>query len=132
MADQNLDAVLDALIQALVDRDLASTLVCLSSRQEPAVLGSEAGEVAVGRNGVEGFFRGIYARAQPFRFDFPSRSWSVHGDVAWLTADGSVVEPTSTDGKPYRLTAVFVVEDGAWKLALWSGSEPADPGSRRP
>ncbi len=131
MPDQSLDAVLDALIQALLDRDLIGTLVCLSSRQEPAVVGSEAGEVALGRSGVEGFFRRIYARSQPFRFDFPSRSWSVHGDVAWLTADGSVVEPGATDRKPYRLTAVFVVEDEAWKLALWSGSEPAEPGPRR-
>jgi hypothetical protein len=131
MADQNLDTALDALIQALVDRDLARTLACLSSRPEPAVLGSEAGELALGRNGVEAFFRRIYARPQPFRFDFPSRSWSVHADVAWLTADGTVVEPMAADGKPYRLTAVFVVEDGAWKVALWSGSEPASPASRR-
>ncbi|MBV8445423.1 MAG: nuclear transport factor 2 family protein [Candidatus Dormibacteraeota bacterium] len=131
MADQNLDAVLDALIQALVHRDLAGTLACLSSRQEPAVLGSEAGELALGRNGVERFFRRIYATPQPFRFDFPRRSWSVHGDVAWLTADGSVVEPAATDRKPYRLTAVFIFEDGAWRLALWSGSEPASPASRR-
>ena len=110
---------------------LARTLVCISSEEEPAVLGSEAGEAAVGRNGVESFFRRIYARPQPFRFDFPSRSWSVHGEVAWLTADGSVLEPAATEGKAYRLTAVFVVEDGAWKLALWSGSEPADSDSRR-
>lgn len=127
MANRELDAVLDALIQGLVDSDLAGTLVCLSSEQEPAVIGSEAGEVALGRSGVEGFFRRIYARPQPFRFEFPKRSWSVHGDVAWLTAHGSVVEPAATEGKPYRLTAVFVVEGGAWKLALWSGSEPADP-----
>ncbi|MBV9101432.1 MAG: nuclear transport factor 2 family protein [Candidatus Dormibacteraeota bacterium] len=131
MADQNLDAVLDALIQALMDRDLAGTLACLSSRQEPAVIGSEANEVALGRDGVAGFFRRIYARPEPFRFDFPTRSWSVRGDVAWLTADGSVLEPAATEDKAYRLTAVFVVEDGAWKLALWSGSEPADSDSRR-
>ena len=130
MAFQELDVVLDALIHALVDRDLAGTLVCFTSEKEPAVVGSEAGEMALGRSEVEGFFRRIYARPQPFRFDFPERSWSVHGDVAWLTADGSVVEPAATEGKPYRLTAVCVVEDGTWKLALWSGSEPADPGAR--
>ncbi|MBV9413016.1 MAG: nuclear transport factor 2 family protein [Acidimicrobiia bacterium] len=123
--------MLDALIQALVNRDLAGTLVCLSSRQEPAVVGSEAGEVAMGRDGVEGFFRRIYARPQPFRFDFPSRSWRVQGDVAWLTADGSVLEPTAADDKAYRLTAVFVLEDGAWKLALWSGAEPIGNAARR-
>ena len=122
--------MLDALIEAVLDRDLDGTLICLSSEHEPAIVGSEAGEVALGRRGVEGFFRRIYARAEPFRFDFPERLWSVHGDVAWLTADGSVVEPAAADGKPYRLTAVFVVEDGAWRLALWSGSEPTDTGSR--
>ena len=130
MVDKDLDAALDSLIQALVDRDLARTLVCLSSRQEPAIVGSEAGEVARGGGGVELFFRRIYARPGPFRFDFPARSWSVHGNVAWITADGSVVEPAATERKAYRLTAVFVVEDGKWKLALWSGSEPARPASR--
>ena len=125
MADQLPDAALDLLIQAIVERDLRRTLDCMSSRQEPAVVGSEAGETAVGRDGVAGFFRRIYSRPQPFRFEFPSRSWRVHDDVAWLTADGSVVEPMATAAKAYRLTAVFVVEDGAWKLALWSGSEPA-------
>ena len=125
MAIQELDEVLDAFIHALVNRDLAGTLACVSSGQEPAVVGSEAGEVAVGRRVVEGFFRRICALPQPFIFHFPERSWSLHDDVAWLTADGSVVEPGTTEGKPYRLAAVFVIEDGTWKLALWSGSEPA-------
>lgn len=125
MAYQELDAALDALIQAIADRDLVGTLVWVSSVQEPAVLGSEAGETALGRSGIEDFFRRVYARSQPFRFDFPDRSWSVHRDVAWLRAEGSVVEPAATGDQPYRLTAVFVTEAGAWKLALWSGSEPA-------
>jgi SnoaL-like domain len=125
VASQELDSAFNALIQAVLERDLLSTLDCFSSGEEPAVVGSESGEMALGRTRVEDFFRRVYARSQPFRFDFPNRSWSVRGDVAWLIAEGTVVEPSAAEAKPYRLTAVFVVEDGAWKLALWSGSEPA-------
>lgn len=49
--------------------------------------------------------------------------------MAWLTAEGSVVEPAAAGGKPYRLTAIFVREEGVWKLALWSGAEPVHSAS---
>ena len=42
------EAVRDALIQAMLDRDLFGTLILISSAQEPAVVGSEAGETALG------------------------------------------------------------------------------------
>ena len=124
VADQALDSALDSLIRAMAARDLLTTLAWFSSGHAPAVLGSEAGEAAVGRAGIEAFFRRIYDRPASFRFDFPERSWTVRGDVAWLTADGSVVEPDAAGDKPYRLTAIFVREEGVWKLALWSGAEP--------
>ena len=128
MAEEGLDSALDSLIRAIVARDLSDTLACLSSGREPTVLGSEVGESAVGLATIGAFFSRIYERSTPFRFDFPERSWTVHGDVAWLAAEGTVVEPAATDSKLYRLTAVFVREEGAWKLALWSGAEPAPQG----
>ena len=128
MPEPGLEAALDSLIRAVAARDLSRTLACFTTEREPAVLGSEAGEAAVGLAGIEGFFRRVYDRPAPFRFEFPERSWTIHGDVAWLTAEGSVVEPTAADAKGYRLTAVFVREPGTWKLALWSGAEPVHAG----
>lgn len=124
VADQGLDSALDSLIRAIGARNVSRTLACFSSGHAPSVLGSEAGEAAVGWGGIEAFFRRIYDRPAAFRFGFPDRSWTVRGDVAWLTAEGSVVEPDAALGKPYRLTAIFVREEGVWKLALWSGAEP--------
>ena len=124
MADQELDSALDSLIHAIDARNLLRTLACFSSGHAPSVLGSEVGEAAVGWGGIEAFFRRIYDRRAAFRFDFPERSWTVRGDVAWLTAEGNVVEPDAAVGKPYRLTAIFVREEGVWKVALWSGAEP--------
>ena len=129
MAELGLDAALDSLIWAIAVRDLSATLACLTAKHDPAVWGSEVGEAAVGLVGITAFFRRVYDRPAPFRFNFPERSWTVHEDVAWLTAEGSVVEPSAEDAKGYRLTAVFVHEQDAWKLALWSGAEPVHAGS---
>jgi hypothetical protein len=118
------DAVLDSLIDAISARDLDRTLASLSSRHGPTVVGSEEGESAHGREAVEGFFTRVYARPQGFRFEFPQRLWAIHGDVAWLVADGAVVEPGEEAAKPYRLTAVLVRDPTIWRLCLWSGAEP--------
>ena len=118
---------MDSLIRAIAARDLSSTLECFWSGHAPAVLGSEVGEAAVGRAGIDAFFRRIYSRPAAFHFDFPERTWIIRDDVAWLTAEGSVVESVAAGDKPYRLTAIFVREEGVWKLALWSGAEPVHP-----
>ena len=115
---------MDVLIDAIAARDLPSTLDALSTVHEPSVIGSEREEGARGRESVEAFFRRIYARPDAFRFEFPQRSWILHGDVAWSVAEGTVVEPNGAASKPYRLTAVLIRESTGWKLALWSGAEP--------
>ena len=124
MAESSPDAALDSVIRAVSSRDLDKTLAGLSFTCGPAVVGSEEGESAHGREAVEAFFTRIYDLPQHFRFEFPDRLWTVRGDVAWLGADGSVIEPSEEVPKPYRLTAVFVREEATWMLALWSGAEP--------
>ena len=124
MPDQSADAALDALIRAVAARNLAETVDCLS--YDPTVVGSETDESANGSEAVEAFFRRIYDRPGAFVFEFPNRSWTVHGDVAWLVAGGTVIEPGASTSKPYRLTAVFISDEAGWRLALWSGAEPVE------
>ena len=124
MAESSPDAALDSLIQAVSARDLDKTLASLSFMHGPTVVGSEEGESAHGREAVEAFFTRIYRRPQGFRFEFPQRLWTVHGDVAWLVGDGTVIEPAEVAAKPYRLTAVLVRDEATWRLSLWSGAEP--------
>lgn len=117
-------AVLDALLQAIDARRLPATLGCFALQADPAVLGSERGELARGQEAVEAFFARIYGSSRPYQFDLPNRVLATHGDVAWMVAEGTVVEPTGAAAKPYRLTAVFIRIDTGWRIALWSGSEP--------
>ena len=122
----NLDPgrTLDRLLSAIADRNLHDTLACFSSDDDVAVLGSERGEEARGRRAIKGFFSNAYANPGAYRFELPDRTVSARGDVAWLVAGGTVIEPGETESKPYRLTAVFVRTRGRWQLVLWSGSEP--------
>lgn len=119
------DADLDRLIDAIAARDHDATLSAFSTEHDPAVVGSEPGETAIGRAEVEGFVSRLDARPGAFRFSFPKRTWAARGDVAWVFAEGTVIQPLATMAKPYRLTGVFVLEDSAWKMVLWSGAEPS-------
>ena len=131
MTERSPDAALDSLVQAVSARDLKKTLASLSFTHGPTVVGSEEGESAHEREAVEAFFTRIYALPQAFRFEFPQRLWTVHGDVAWLVADGTVIEPAEEAAKPYRLTAVLVRDEATWRLSLWSGAEPVPARSPR-
>jgi hypothetical protein len=119
-----LNADLDLLIEAIATRDLAASLSAFSTDAAPAIIGSDSGEVAIGREEVEAFLRRISTRPSSFRFDLPARTWAQRDEVVWVVAEGTVVEPFAVAAKPYRLTGVFIREHGVWKLALWSGAEP--------
>ena len=116
--------ILDRLLSAIAANDLPATLACFTSGLDVEVVGSEKGEQARGREAVESFFRRVYTKPQAYRFLLPTRALTIHRDVAWMVADGSVTEPGDTQSKPYRLTAVFVRDETGWRVALWSGSEP--------
>jgi ketosteroid isomerase-like protein len=124
--DSHPGETLDRLLTAIATRDLQTTLACWSPSDDVALLGSEVGESARGRRAIEGFFTRVLTRTESHRFELPDRTASVHGDVAWLVADGTVIDPGETVATPYRLTAVFVRSEDVWRIALWSGSVPID------
>jgi ketosteroid isomerase-like protein len=121
------EVVIDRLLTAIAQRDLSATLACFSSGQDVAVVGSEAGERARGREAVAAFFAQAYSKPGGYRFVLPTRELTTHGDTAWIVADGSVTDSAETERKPYRLTAVLVREASGYRAALWSGSEPVGP-----
>jgi hypothetical protein len=120
--------VIDRLLTAIARRDLSATLDCFSSSPDVAVVGSEAGERAHGREAVSEFFSRAYAKSGAYNFILPTRELTAHGDTAWIVADGSVTDPTESEPKPYRLTAVLIRESAGYRVALWSGSEPVSSG----
>lgn len=121
------EVVIDRLISAIAARNLSGTMACFATGEDVAVIGSEQGEQAWGHQAVVAFFTRIYSKQGAYRFDLPRRTLTMHGDVAWLVADGSVTGPSGADGKPYRLTAVLIRDRDDFRVALWSGSEPVGP-----
>jgi ketosteroid isomerase-like protein len=90
------------------------------------LVGSEAGEISRGREQLRTHFAKIFARPETLAFSWREVEVSVHGTTAWLHAEGEVVLKGS-DGetrRPYRLTAVFELQNGLWKWRLFHGSEP--------
>lgn len=91
------------------------------------LVGSEMGEVARGRAGLEAHFAAIFARPQTISFDWREVEVAVHGTTAWLHAEGHVVlhGDAGDERRAYRLTGVFELHGGRWKWRLFHGSEPA-------
>ncbi|WP_374469000.1 nuclear transport factor 2 family protein [Phenylobacterium sp.] len=124
------------------ERGVRQALVRLNqrlSKRDPAVVdefmpdedtllvGSELGEVARGRAGLEAHFRTLYGRTETLSYDWREVEVSVHGPIAWLHAEGHAVvrEAGAEQRRPYRLTGVFELSHGQWKWRLFHGSEPA-------
>jgi hypothetical protein len=57
-------------------------------------------------------------------FDLQPGKVSAHGNVAWLTADGTFRLSTDDQRQPYRLTAIFERRADRWLWQVFSGSEP--------
>ena len=120
------------LAKAMLDK-----LGILVSQRDPRVLseftedallvGSEKGEVAVGRAQLNAFFQRIFERPTSFSWDWDDIRAHASGDLCWLFAQGVVVISNEEGQKraPYRLSAVLRSEQGRWMWQLFHGSEPA-------
>ncbi len=118
-------AVIDRLLAAIARRDLPATLDCFSSARDVTLVGSEVGEHVRGRKALTDFFTHAFATSGPYRFVFPTRDFTISGDMAWMFAEGTVAGPGDAVAMPYRLTAILNREASGYRLVLWSGSEPA-------
>jgi len=86
------------------------------------LFGSERSDTARGPGEVRRHLEAIAASAATIRFDWDERRVHVEGDVAWVTASGTL----TVDGRaaPYQAACVLVRRDGAWRWHTFSGSEP--------
>ena len=116
-------------------------LCALATAQDPAlrsefagdadvlVLGSEAGELAEGQEGLDAFVRGLSRSATRYSWRWRRQAVSCAGDIAWLYADGEVTahEVSGEERRPYRLTGVLERIEGSWLWRQFHGSEPWQP-----
>lgn len=91
------------------------------------LVGSEIGEVAESREQLLALFEKLFARAVRYAFAFEKFDVNREGNIAWLFAEGDLLADNGkqVDRFPYRLTAIFRMEEGNWRWRLFSGAEPA-------
>jgi ketosteroid isomerase-like protein len=121
-------AAFDELFEALLSsRDADAGTRLFAEEDHPVMWGSERDERASGLAQIAALHRGIVDFPGELSFRWDGRSVHVHGDAAWVNADGHVTvvpvggEPRTT---PYRLTAVLVRRASAWRWHTFNGSEP--------
>jgi ketosteroid isomerase-like protein len=109
-------------------RDMA-IVEALTAHQGFLMLGSETGERASGRSEIQALFEALFAKPYALSFDWPASEVVLAGDVAWVTAEGTmnVVHPDRTIPMPYRMVGIFERAGAGWAWRLFSGSEPAPP-----
>ncbi len=118
-------AGIDALFDALKTNRLDAALACFVPDSDAALVGSEAGEIAIGPQAIRLFLSTLLERPGP-RFEMSEPvTLSASGDTAWFAGD-AIVEVVGMR-VPYRLAGVLVRRDDRWLWALFSGSEPVPP-----
>ena len=120
-AERGVRKTLMRLNDRLARRDLA-LLDDFARGEDTLLVGSEVGEVARGRAGIEARLKQIFAQAETLAFSWREVEVSVHGHVAFLHAEGEAV--IGNERRPYRLTGVLQLQDGLWRWRLFHGSEP--------
>lgn len=90
------------------------------------LVGSEANEIASGREAIAALFAGIHGRDYVVWWDFPQLHSGGDARRVWLFAEGHVVvtRASGSNRLPYRLSAVLVAEGDDWHWELFHGSEP--------
>lgn len=126
--EQEVLGVLGAFNDQLTARDLDGVLGLFVSDPDVTLVGSEAGEIAVGPRELRAFFQRIFARTGSFRFEWRTCRVSAEGDVAWFFADAVArySEPEGVASVSYRTTGVLKRHGDRWLFAHYHGSEPVN------
>lgn len=113
----------DALYRsACEERDSAAALALWTTDPDIVMWGSDEDERARGPEEVQALIESVVASPSELGFEWEDRELHVEGDVAWVNARGTLF--VNGEGFPYRVTAVLLRRDGAWRWHTHSGSEP--------
>jgi hypothetical protein len=126
VTERNVLAALHRLNLAVAGHDLAGVLALFSKDDDVMLVGSEAGELALGPIAVEAFFRRVFDRPVHYSWLWHTVSVSAVDKVAWVLADGEVVlrDDDEISRRPYRITGVLKCTGGVWRWQQFHGSEP--------
>ena len=133
LAEDEVRAAVDALGAAFRAGDATAVLDLFCAHGDVAYVGSEADEVALGRQEVRALLLVLFDREERY-------SWRTeHVPVAVVCGVGAmavVAETTLTvhpagsgaeESVPYRVSGVLQREDEGWRWRVCQGAEPAAP-----
>jgi uncharacterized protein (TIGR02246 family) len=106
------------------DPDAVAALFCDDA--DITFWGSDAPEAAVGPEAVRALTSAVVEALEEVAVEWDEERVHVAGDTAWVNAAGRFRGRTAEGSVdiPYRLTAVLVRRDGAWRWHTFNGSEP--------
>lgn len=113
--------------ELLATKDLMKVMTLYDDSDDIAVIGSDSGEVFIGRERVRVFMKMIVSMPFVFSFDMDHPVINHDGNIAWVFVDANMVH-TRSSGKvtrfPYRVTAIMIKRNDGWKWKMFSGSIP--------
>ncbi len=125
--DSAIRLCLERMNEVLLTKDVPTVMGIFDRGDDIILIGSDSGEICIGRQQVENFFKMIVSMPFVFSFDWDHVVINHRESTAWVFVDGKMVH-TSPSGKiskvPYRIAAVMVKVDAEWKWKMFSGSIP--------
>jgi len=124
-------STLDALNLACANRDIGGFMELFSDTDDILFVGSDKGEVYLGRKATADFMQMLFGLPFVFSFDLNNVTLRQDGNSAWIFSDGNMIH-TGDKGKaqgkvstkPYRFSVTLLKHDGKWKWQLFHGSVP--------
>ncbi len=120
------DSLLEQFSNAVSRHDPKAVLALFAEDPNIAMLGSEKREIAIGRKEFGRFLQRVLSRPETYSWKWKRKMISIRGNVAWITAEGSVIvrKGSRENITPYRLTGVFEKRKAKWLWMHYHGSEP--------
>ena len=123
-ASDELAAIFRRMQEAFERRDAETVRSLLSHAEDTVVVGTAVEEWLEGVEATEVFVAQV-TEMPPVKVTVHHLNAFEDGDVGWLAADTTTELDTGATAR-IRYTAVFRLEEGAWKVVQWHASVPED------
>jgi ketosteroid isomerase-like protein len=104
------------------ERDATAAFAVWAEDGDVTLFGSEQADTARGPAEMRAHMEAIAGANATIRFDWNDKRVHIEGDVAWVTASGTLTVDERV--APYQVAGVLVRRAGEWRWHTFSGSEP--------